>query len=172
MKGASRKFFFTTITGVLLLATGLAGCSSKPAGEHAQHAASNQQQLAGGDTLETTSGPKELPTFLKNLDPQIAQIYELAAYNHDTMDHIACYCGCGESVGHRSNRECFINEVKPDGKIVWNSHGTTCANCMNIAVESIQMKQQGKSILEIRKYIDNKYKEGYAKPTPTPMPGA
>ena len=32
------------------------------------------------------------------------------------------------------------------------------------------MKQKGKSTLEIRKYIDNKYKEGYGKPTPTPMP--
>ncbi|MDG0957805.1 PCYCGC motif-containing (lipo)protein, partial [Bacillus paranthracis] len=26
--------------------------------------------------------------------------------------------------------------------------------------------------LEIRNYIDNKYKEGYGKPTPTPMPKA
>ena len=32
------------------------------------------------------------------------------------------------------------------------------------------MKQKGKSTLEIRNYIDNKYKEGYGKPTPTPMP--
>ena len=31
------------------------------------------------------------------------------------------------------------------------------------------MKQKGKTTLEIRNYIDNKYKEGYGKPTPTPM---
>jgi hypothetical protein len=32
------------------------------------------------------------------------------------------------------------------------------------------MKKQGKSVQEIRKFIDEKYKEGYAKPTQTPMP--
>jgi Protein of unknown function with PCYCGC motif len=37
-------------------------------------------------------------------------------------------------------------------------------------LKSIKMKQEGKSIKEIRHYIDEKYKEGYAKPTKTPMP--
>lgn len=44
----------------------------------------------------------------------------------------------------------------------------TCA--YKIAAKSIKMKQEGKSIKEIRRYIDKKYKEGYAKPTKTPMP--
>ncbi|MEX2105013.1 MAG: PCYCGC motif-containing (lipo)protein, partial [Bacilli bacterium] len=44
--------------------------------------------------------------------------------------------------------------------------------CMQIAVESSKMKQDGKSTLDIRHYIDEKYSEIGAKPTPTPMPKA
>jgi hypothetical protein len=41
---------------------------------------------------------------------------------------------------------------------------------MEIAVESAKMKKEGKSDKEIRTYIDNTYKNGYATPTDTPMP--
>jgi hypothetical protein len=166
----TKKMMYTTFALVLLLAGGLVGCSSKEEttnnGQHADH----QEQLPGGDIIETTSGPTQMPSFLKDVDPQIVKIYQAVGHNHQVVEYMACYCGCGESVGHKNNRNCFIQEVKPDGKIVWNSHAITCANCLNIAAESIVMKQEGKSLLDIRKYIDNKYKEGYAKPTPTPMP--
>jgi hypothetical protein len=32
------------------------------------------------------------------------------------------------------------------------------------------MAQGGKSLKEVREFIDENYKEGYAKPTDTPMP--
>lgn len=165
----TKKWFFAAAASLLVLGAGLSGCSSKEeAAQGGEHA--HQEQLAGGDILETTAGPDQLPSFLKNFDPQVAKVYQAVGHNHTVVEHMACYCGCGDSVGHKSNRDCFIHEVKPNGQIVWNSHGTTCANCMNIAAESIVMKQEGKSLLDIRKHIDNKYKEGYAKPTPTPMP--
>jgi hypothetical protein len=41
---------------------------------------------------------------------------------------------------------------------------------MEIAVISSKLKEAGKTTKEIRDYIDNAYKEGYGKPTPTPMP--
>ena len=47
-----------------------------------------------------------------------------------------------------------------------------CDVCLEIAAESMVEYQKGKSMLDIRKEIDEKYKEGYAKPTPTPMPEA
>ncbi|MFT9848165.1 PCYCGC motif-containing (lipo)protein [Aneurinibacillus sp. REN35] len=171
MKIRTKKWFFAAAASLLVLGAGLSGCSSKEEAAHGGTQA-HQEQLAGGDILETTAGRDQLPSFLKNFDPQVAKVYQAVGYNHTVIEHMACYCGCGDSVGHKSNLDCFINEVKPDGKIVWNSHGTTCANCMNIAAESIVMKQEGKSLLDIRKYIDNKYKEGFAKPTPTPMPTA
>lgn len=122
-------------------------------------------------STETTSGPDVLPTFLKQVDPDIGKIYQIAADNREILKYIPCYCGCGDSEGHKSNLNCFIKEEKADGSIVWDVHAVTCNNCLEIAMESAVMKNQfGKSLKEIRQAIDNKYKEGYAKPTPTPLP--
>lgn len=122
------------------------------------------------DIREQTNDASTLPSFLSAQEVQVQKIYQLAAQNVDLLKNIPCYCGCGESAGHTSNKDCFIYEVKENGNIVWDSHATTCLNCMEIAVESASLKQKGKTTLEIRKYIDEKYKEGYGKPTKTPMP--
>jgi hypothetical protein len=167
-----KKIYTAVLSFILLLAPGLSGCSSDKETSQTENHAAHQEQLSSGDILETTAGADQLPSFLKDVDPKIAKVYQAVGHNYDVVQHMACYCGCGESAGHKNNRDCFIHEVKPNGQIVWNSHATTCANCLHIAAESITMAQEGKNILEIRKYIDNKYKEGYAKPTPTPMPQA
>lgn len=130
----------------------------------------SSEQHSTGDLREATANMNQLPSFVKKLDPQIAQVYQIAAKNTDLLNWIPCYCGCGESANHKSNRDCFINQIKTDGTIVWDDHGTKCGTCLDIAIESADLKKQGKSNLEIRNYIDNKYKDQYAKPTPTPMP--
>ncbi|MFC7442078.1 PCYCGC motif-containing (lipo)protein [Laceyella putida] len=156
--------------GTVMIVGGLAGCGAQEEAQPhhpADHA--NEQQMMG-DARETTAGVKTLPSFVNGLDPKVAQIYQIAALNADVLKWIPCYCGCGESAGHESNLDCFIHEIKQDGQIVWDSHGTKCGTCMDIAVESAKLKQEGKSVKEIRQYIDQKYRDGYAKPTPTPMP--
>jgi hypothetical protein len=65
---------------------------------------------------------------------------------------------------------CFVKEVNADGSIVWDDHGTRCGVCLQIAVQSINMNHEGKSLKEIRDIIDSTYKKGYAKPSDTPMP--
>jgi hypothetical protein len=97
-------------------------------------------------------------------------VYQLAGQSTELLQWIPCYCGCGESVGHKSNMNCFIKEVKSDGSVVWDDHGTRCNVCLQIAVQSVKMKSEGKTDKEIRQFIDNTYKKGYAKPTDTPMP--
>lgn len=153
--------------GLLILVI-LTGCSTTSSTNSSIDKITTGQN--GGDQIETTSGPNQLPTFLKNVDPSIGNIYKLAAENQELLASIACYCGCGESVGHKSNLNCFIKEKKANGSIVWDTHAITCNNCQQIATESVNMKTEWKSFLEIRKAIDNKYKEGFAKPTPTPLP--
>ncbi|PWK07451.1 PCYCGC motif-containing (lipo)protein [Tumebacillus permanentifrigoris] len=130
----------------------------------------HQHQVANGDIQEETKSLTDLPTFLLNQDPKIIKAYKVAAANKDLISQMPCYCGCGGSAGHMSNLSCFIHEVKSDGTVVWDDHGTRCDTCMNIAVTSANLKEAGKSVLEIRNIIDGKYKEGYAQPTPTPMP--
>lgn len=162
---------------VLLLSSSLAltACGSetekevtKPKEKQEEH--TNHSHVQQGDISETTSGIDVLPSFLSDVDPQIQDIYTIAGQHAELLEFIPCYCGCGESVGHKSNKNCFIREIKETGEVVWDSHAVTCVNCLEIALESAKMKQDGKPDIEIRNTIDEKYREGYAKPTPTPKP--
>lgn len=145
---------------VLLL---IAACGNEGASSHT-HAAPN------GDLREETASLDKLPAFLAGHPEQTVLAYQAAAALRDTLQWIPCYCGCGESAGHRSNLHCFIHEVREDGTVVWDDHGTRCGVCVNIALQSAGMKSQGKSDLEIRHWIDDTYKSGYASPTKTQMP--
>ncbi|GEB34052.1 PCYCGC domain-containing protein [Brevibacillus parabrevis] len=146
----------------------LTGCGATDQADqdHANHA----NHAPNGDLQELTASVDQLPKFLDNQDPVIIESYKIAGANRELLKSIPCYCGCGESAGHMHNGNCFIKEEKSDGSIVWDDHGTRCGVCMEIAVISSKLKQAGKSTKEIREYIDNNYKEGYGKPTPTPMP--
>ncbi|MGW8788147.1 PCYCGC motif-containing (lipo)protein [Heyndrickxia sporothermodurans] len=118
---------------------------------------------------EETASKDVLPTFLNNTSETVQTIYQAAASHQELLEHMPCYCGCGE-MGHKDNYDCFIQENKKNGAIVWDEHGVNCDVCLEIAAQSIVDYNKGKSMKEIRKSIDEKYKEGYAKPTPTPMP--
>ncbi|MBO9128816.1 PCYCGC motif-containing (lipo)protein [Bacillus sp. 165] len=165
--------FVSVMASVVLVIT---GCSSNDRNSHEstnheeRTVSDSHQHGEGGDIFETTKDIVMLPSFLSNQPEQIQNIYQIAGQNHELLSWIPCYCGCGESAGHTSNKNCFIREVKPNGEVVWDSHAITCTACLEIALQSAVMKEKGASALEIRQYIDEQYKEGYAKPTPTPMP--
>jgi hypothetical protein len=140
----------------------ITACSNQM--EHPTH------QLANGDLQETTKSISVIPSFLTDKSKQIQQVYGLAAENTELLQWIPCYCGCGGSAGHTSSQNCFVKEIEQDGAVIWDDHGTRCGVCMEIAVYSVKLKQEGKSVKEIRDYIDNKYQKGYGKPTDTPLP--
>jgi hypothetical protein len=150
---------------VLLFLFGLsfaAGCQPDP---H-QEAGPGESSHITGDVRETTA-PHELPSFLRDYPAEVAQTYQEVSKHHDLLAKIPCYCGCGQSVGHRNNLDCFIHQQSND-QITWDSHATTCGVCLEIAKESIQMKKSGTSDQKIRESIDQKYGNGFAEPTPTP----
>lgn len=136
--------------------------------QHADHT----HYAPNGDLQEETASLEKLPSFLDGQSPEVVLAYTAAAKLQDTLQWIPCYCGCGESAGHGSNLNCFIHEVREDGSVEWDDHGTRCGVCVETAIATTQMKQQGKSDLQIRQYIDTKYSSGYANPTDTPMPNA
>ncbi len=160
--------YFSAILSLLVLIT---GCSTEQENSHPpeQEASHNHQTTAHGDIREETKSIETLPSFLNDKDENITLVYSQAAEHEELLEFIPCYCGCGDSVGHKNNFDCFVHE-KTDEKIVWDDHGTKCQACLEIAAESIIMYEKGKSIKNIRNYIDKNYSEGYAKPTPTPMP--
>ncbi|MCF6799885.1 PCYCGC domain-containing protein [Bacillus sp. ET1] len=123
---------------------------------------------SSSNTSEETASNEVLPEFLKDKSEEVQTIYANAAQNKELLENIPYYCGCGESTGDKNNYDCFIHENKRDGKVVWDDHGTKCGVCLEIAAQSVPDLESGKSIKQIRQSIDEKYKSGYAKPTPTP----
>lgn len=181
-----RKYTMTFLMTGVVCAALLSGCGSsgsKNAGDavgaaetgqttetHEGHDHAEATQLANGDIQETTASLDVLPSFLDRLSEKVVLAYQASAITRDTLAWIPCYCGCGGSAGHESNLNCFIAEVNEDGSVVWDDHGTRCDVCVNTVLQTVQMKQEGKTIKEIRTAIDDAYRVGYAKPTATPMP--
>jgi hypothetical protein len=165
---------YLTFAAVLTSVVLLSGCSEdstalkhKPENGHEELHVSHE---ANGDIREETKSADDLPQFLKGKPEDMIAIYASVPKYKALLESIPCYCGCGESAGHRDNYDCFIHDNKENGKIVWDDHGTKCGVCLETAFESIQKFNDGQSIKAIRHYIDEKYNKGFAKPTPTPMP--
>jgi len=147
----------------LLLSACTADEKAQKKDEHSAH-----HMTSSGDIRETTKSLEHLPSFLSKYEEEMAVLYQQAAKHQELLENIPCYCGCGDSAGHMNNYDCFVYENKKDGSVTWDDHATKCGVCLEIAAEAINEYNNGKSIKEIRKMIDEKYKEGYAEPTPTP----
>jgi hypothetical protein len=40
-------------------------------------------------------------------DPEVKRSYQVAQSDPEPLEHVACYCGCFNSSGHRNNLDCF-----------------------------------------------------------------
>lgn len=160
---------YMILLGTVLLL--LSACSSQK--ESAQKDAQEKMHVhhaENGDLRELTQSIETLPEFLNDKPEEMQMIYRAVPKYQELLESIPCYCGCGESAGHKDNYDCFVFENKETGEIVWDDHGTRCGVCLETAGESILKYNDGESIEEIRQYIDEKYKEGFAEPTPTQAP--
>ncbi len=59
-----------------------------------------------------------LPDNIRKAPPGVREAYRFAIANRDILRQIPCYCGCGAE--HRSNAECYIKDVRPNGEIVFD----------------------------------------------------
>lgn len=172
-----RNRFFWLLSGLalvlLLAACGKTGAEHDASGaSDASHANSAFHLQPNGDMREETASLADMPSFLSEESETVQLAYAAAAKLRETLQYIPCYCGCAQSAGHKSNLDCFIADVREDGTVVWDDHGTGCGVCQQIALQAAKMKQDGSSDLDIRKFVDAAYAEGYADPTDTPMPNA
>jgi hypothetical protein len=89
----------------------------------------------------------------------------------EVASYVPCYCGCGNA-GHKNNADCFVKARDPQGRVTeWEPHGVACAVCIDIAVDSMKMKNSGASAAAIRKKIQNAYRPNFpSSETPTPAP--
>jgi hypothetical protein len=63
----------------------------------------------------------QLPEKVRRAPPVVQEAYRFAIANPEVLAKLPCYCGCG-SMGHESDLDCFIQEFKPDGTIVFGYH--------------------------------------------------
>jgi hypothetical protein len=70
------------------------------------------------------SGPLEFPEEVAEAPSEVREAYEFAARRPDVLHYLPCFCGCWHS-GHRSNYDCFIDEVHADGRVNIDDMGFT-----------------------------------------------
>jgi hypothetical protein len=65
------------------------------------------------------------PAFVTKTGPEVKQLYEFQVTRGELMRWMPCFCGCGQSAGHRNNRDCYVQAVNPDGSVVFDAMAPT-----------------------------------------------
>lgn len=104
----------------------------------------------------TMASLEDMPAEVKSAPLVVQEAYQFAAANPDLMTHIPCYCGCGD-MGHTSNYACYVSGQGPDGKLEYDEHALGCSICVDITQDSMRLFEQGKTLAEVRSYIDSTY---------------
>lgn len=154
-----RKSRFLLVLIVLLSVSSLllAGCS-----ENISTQSKNSLPMASMD---------DMPAEVQAAPQVVQQAYQFAAANPEVMQQIPCYCGCG-AMGHTSNYACYVSNVGADtdhpasGEITFDTHALGCSICVDITQDTMRLLEQGKTVSEIKVYID----QTYAKYGPSNMP--
>jgi len=107
----------------------------------------------------------EMPAEVKSAPVAVQEAYKFNVANPEVMTQIPCYCGCG-SMGHTSNYSCYVSGVEADGKVNFDTHALGCSICVDITQDTMRLLQQGKTVHEIKAYVD----QTYAQYGPTNMP--
>jgi hypothetical protein len=97
-----------------------------------------------------------MPAEVQAAPVTVQQVYQFAAANSDTLKQIPCYCGCG-AMGHTSNYSCYVQSVDTIGNIIFDTHALGCSICVDITQDVMRLQREGKSIEDIRAYVDSTY---------------
>lgn len=107
-----------------------------------------------------------MPQEVQSAPVMVQQAYQFAVANPDVLTELPCYCGCGP-IGHTSNYACYVAGQNQDGSVKqFDPHALGCSICVDITQDAMRMLKQGKSMPEIRVYVD----QTYAKYGPSNMP--
>lgn len=118
----------------------------------------------GGDSQEDNATDlkmaplSELPTDVQTAPPSVQQAYQFAVANPDVLSEIPCHCGCGP-MGHDSNHACYVSGENDDGSPIFDGHALGCSICVDITQDTMRLLAQGKSVPEIRAYVDDTYSQ-------------
>ena len=65
------------------------------------------------------------PAFVTRAGPEVQRLYAFQVTNGDLMKYMPCFCGCQFEDNHRSNRDCYVEEVRPDGSVLFDPMAPT-----------------------------------------------
>ncbi len=122
-----------------------AGCASAPA-----------STPSGGHDMLAMAAMADMPAEVQSAAVTVSEAYRFAAANPDTLRTLPCYCGCGP-IGHKSNYDCFIVGADEAGALSFDSHALGCGICVDITQDAMRLLKEGKSLTDIRVYIDSTY---------------
>lgn len=98
-----------------------------------------------------------MPAEVQSAPVTVQQAYQFAVANPDVMRELPCYCGCGP-IGHTSNYACYVAEQNADGSVkTFDNHALGCSICVDITQDAMRMLREGKTVPEIRAYVDQTY---------------
>ena len=97
-----------------------------------------------------------MPDAVRGAAAVTQEAYQFAVANPEILKGIPCYCGCG-GMGHTSNYSCYVHSVSTTGAIEFDTHALGCSICVDITQDAMRLSRQGKSIAEIKAYVDGAY---------------
>jgi hypothetical protein len=106
--------------------------------------------------------------YVGNAAPSVRAAYEYAVKHPQELAKYPCYCGCN-AIGHTSNLSCFVKRFDVNNAPIFDSHGLGCGICVDIALDVMRLKGEGRPSREVRAYIDARY-GGFGASTDTPWP--
>jgi hypothetical protein len=105
-----------------------------------------------------------MPEDIRRAPPVVRESYQFAIANPDIVQEIPCYCGCG-AMGHRSSYNCYAEGTADAGDLRFDGHALGCTICVDITQDTMRLLQEGRSVDEIRAYVDQRYSK-YGPSTP------
>lgn len=148
-----RRLLAWLITLALALSALTAGCSTMSPGNAAR----------GEHDMTINMAPMEgMPPEVKAAPSLVKQAYQFAAANPEVLKELPCYCGCG-AVGHKNNYQCYVKDAGATA-VRFDLHATGCGICVDITQDAMRLTRQGKSVDQIRTYVNSAYAK-YGPPT-------
>jgi hypothetical protein len=98
----------------------------------------------------------EMPAEVQSAPEIVRGAYQFAVANPDVLTQLPCYCGCG-GMGHTSNYACYVAGENEDGVMEFDNHALGCSICVDITADAMRMLDEGKSMTEIRTFVDQTY---------------
>ena len=96
------------------------------------------------------------PAYVLAAPADVQTAYQFALGRPDVMMWMPCYCGCGQHSDHKSARNCFVKDDTTSGE-PFDPHGAGCDMCVGIALDVKALTEEGRSLRDIRTFIDEKY---------------